>query len=55
MDELKCKTCANAIFHRAWGDYKCGVTGVYVYVMKCECPDYKEGKPKISKNKPEDE
>lgn len=52
--DLKCKTCANAIFHKAWGDYKCGVTQNYVYGVKVECPDYKEGTPKDSKERLED-
>lgn len=51
MYEIKCSTCANAIFNPRWCEYRCKITGLYIYVYKGDCTNYKEGKPKINKEK----
>ena len=46
-----CKTCGNAIFDAVFGDYKCGISKATVRTpLNVKCKDYKEGKPKDSKN-----
>lgn len=51
MDTNKCKTCEHALFNELWGDYKCAVSGLYIYKDEdCQdCTDYKKGTPGIAK------
>lgn len=50
-----CKNCANALFDKLWGDYKCKLDGLFRYDLSEllgpaeNCPDHKEGEPGISK------
>lgn len=46
-----CTTCAKAIFDKIFGEYKCSVSKTYVRTpLNVRCENYKEGKPKDSKD-----
>ena len=52
-----CKTCAHALFVEHWGEYKCEKLGIRIYpeLGIVDCKHYKEGTPKDSKERPEDD
>ena len=47
-----CQTCAHGRYNTLWGDWKCGLSGLYCYDVRKndECPDYKKGTPGDSKD-----
>ena len=42
----KCSECANGIFDKTWGEYKCKVTGIVEFksIHHDGCEDYKTKK-----------
>lgn len=51
---VNCSVCEHAIFDAKWGEYKCEMKQTYVYKYGLlDCPDYKKGIPKASKENTE--
>lgn len=57
MSKKNCTTCANAIFDKLWGEYKCKLYQHRIYNSDVimSCVDYKKGTPAESKKNEEDE
>ena len=49
---IKCTTCKKAVFDPLWGEYKCSVYQHTIYLPDKveECPEYKQGEPKETKD-----
>ena len=46
-----CRNCENAVFDQVFGEYKCSVSKTRIYYpdLHFNCPDWKKGEPKESK------
>ena len=45
MNEADCKECANAIFCKSWGEYKCKKLFMRLKKFVRGCPNYIKGTP----------
>ena len=56
-NQKNCKTCANAIFDKLWGEYKCKIFQHRIYSPDSisDCIEYKKGTPAESKKNEEEE
>lgn len=39
-----CKTCKHGVFDEKWGEYKCEIRQIYMYITHRECADYEKKK-----------